>query len=240
MTRMIKEILDSYFAAMVAVVAILALSSCTYPLKINNIDMYNTPYQIGAKKEKLNVAITPFKGKPDDMFYFNEIVRSLAFNLNVASLKTDYIPMREADNDDPADLILSISPSVTYRSSGWNFIINWPGFLIFTPAWNGYVYYADIMTPVKIQNNRGDLLQELEVPMTYDIREAEFDRTVWTGVTWLEVSALALFGGIYNAQVFDRDIIGTFQMQVKDNYTGYIIGQLVPKIDAASRMLKRE
>jgi hypothetical protein len=58
-------------------------------------------------------------------------------------------------------------------------------------------------------------------------------RTIWTGLTWLEVSALALIGGIYNAFVFDDDILGTLQVHVKDNYTTYVANQVAPKIVAA-------
>ena len=58
------------------------------------------------------------------------------------------------------------------------------------------------------------------------------DRTIWTGLTWLEVSVLALVGGIYNAFVFD-DILGQLQVHVKDNYTTYVANQVAPKIIAA-------
>ena len=48
---------------------------------------------------------------------------------------------------------------------------------------------------------------------------------------------MAFFGGIYNANVFDRDIIGTFQVQVKDNYVNYVMNEIIGKIGASSRQL---
>ena len=43
-------------------------------------------------------------------------------------------------NSSMVDFIVKLDIPTEYKGSGWNFLINFPGFLIFTPAWNGYVY----------------------------------------------------------------------------------------------------
>lgn len=132
------------------------------------------------------------------------------------------------------DLILSIDTHCEYRSSGWNFLINFPGFLVFAPAWNGYVYRADIATDVTIQDVDGDVLEHAHVLVSYNIREGDADRVVLAHVSWLEVGVLAFVGGIYNARTFDRDLIPELQLRVRSNYANYVMHQIEPQLRAAT------
>lgn len=210
-------------------------SACSHALAIKNLDVYATPVRMSSSDHTPKVAVLPFKGQHDSLFYFNSIVQSLSADPGIGELTTDYVTKRNAPPSSRPDLILSISPHVEYRSSGWNFLINWPGFLIFTPAWNGYVYHADVMTRIAIHAGNGDLIAEAAVPVTYSIRHAEMDRTIFTGISWTgwDLTLLSLGGGIYNAFVFDRDLIGKFQVQSKDNYATFVTNQIRPKIRSA-------
>jgi len=210
----------------------LVLGACSHDLQVKNLEMYSTPLRLSSVETPPNVGILPYTGSPDGLFYFNAIVEQLNANPAIGDLQTDYIPA--PGNRFQPDLVLSIQPQVNYRSSGWNFLINWPGFLIFTPAWNGYVYRADIITNVAINDRGGKQLGNTSVPISYSIRHAEMDRTIFTGLAWLEVSLLAFGGGIYNAQTFDRDVIGGLQPFVKSNYSTYVLGQVEPKLRAAA------
>ena len=145
-------------------------------------------------------------------------------------MRTDYEPARE-DSFRP-DLVLAIDPVVEYKSSGWNFLINWPGYVIFTPAWNGYVYRADIATQIVVTDREGRSLGTLGVPVSYSLRHAELDRTFYTALGWF-----ALGAGFYNARVFDRDLIDDLHVLVKGNYAAYVMGQLEPRIRTAAESL---
>lgn len=208
------------------------LGACTHELAVQNLDSYSAPTRLEGIDQPINVAVLPFTGTPDETYYFNALLDRIHQSPSVKEVRTDYVAGKVGGFR--PDVILSIKPQVTYRSSGWNFLINWPGFLIFTPAWNGYVYHADILTLVAIHDGSGNLLSEDSIPISYDIRQAEMDRTIWTGLTWLEVSALALVGGIYNAFVFDDDILPQLQVHVKDNYSTYVGNAVRPKILAAA------
>ena len=208
------------------------LSACTHELAVRNLDVYSAPTHLEGIEQPINVAVLPFSGTPDETFYFNSLLDRIHQSPSVKEVRTDYASGKTGTFR--PDVILSIEPRMTYRSSGWNFLINWPGFLVFTPAWNGYVYHADILTRVLIYDGSGNLVSEESIPISYDIRQAEMDRTIWTGLTWLEVSALALFGGIYNAFVFDDDILPQLQIHVKDNYSTYVGNAVRPKIIAAA------
>jgi hypothetical protein len=39
--------------------------------------------------------------------------------------------------------------------AGWNFLINWPGFVVFLPAWVGYGYHAEVETRLRIEDSEG-------------------------------------------------------------------------------------
>jgi hypothetical protein len=212
-------------------VVLMIAAGCSHELAVRNLDVYSAPVRLHGTEHPFRVAVLPFAGRADETFYFNALVERIHQSPSISEARTDYIAGK-AGSFKP-DVILSIKPAIEYRSSGWNFLINWPGFLIFTPAWNGYVYHADILTHVGIHDGAGNLLSQEDIPISYDIRQAEMDRTIWTGLTWLEVSALALIGGIYNAFVFDDDILGQLQVHVKDNYTTYVANQVAPKIVAA-------
>ena len=101
-----------------------------------------------------------------------------------------------------------------------------------------YVYHADIVTQFVIHDGKRNVLSESQISVSYSIRQAAMNRTIFTGLTWFEVSALALFGGIYNANVFDRNIIGPLQTRIKDNYGNYISNQTQPKVQAAADAIR--
>lgn len=213
------------------------LTACSHELQVKNLQMYAASTHLGTTEPKPFVAVVPFDGTPDEVFYHNALVERLAQDRSISKLQTDYVPHGRSGDADP-DLVVSIELTTIYRSSGWNFLINWPGFLIFTPAWNGYVYYADITTEVNVDDLDGKIVSRSSTPISYSIRQAEMDRTIFTGLTWFEVSALAFGGGIYNANTFDRDIIGSLEVHVKDNYTNYVYGKMAPQIaEAASRVM---
>ncbi len=88
-----------------------------------------------------------------------------------------------------------------------NFLISWPGFLIFAPAWNGFIYYLNITTDISIkQFDSGDVIISRSYNTKYRCNQAEFDRT-FIEISWLGLDyfAIALIGGIFNVS-YDDDI----------------------------------
>jgi len=212
-------------------VSSVVLFGCSHALEVKNLSSYAAPLRMAQPDPEPIIGIRPWHGNADALFYYNALVSGIAQNPGVKQVQSDFVQIRPGGKN--PDVVLDIQPTVEYRSSGWNFLINWPGFIIFTPGWHGYEYHADIVTKVDIQDVEGHTLSTTSVPISYDIREAEIDRTIFTGLTWLEWSALAFGGGIYNANVFDRDIIDTLTMTVKDNYTNYVLKELNPKLELA-------
>jgi hypothetical protein len=209
--------------------------ACSHALRVKNLDLYSAPLQLGRVADvPPDVAVQPFAGAPDDLFYFNALVERLNMSPGIGEVQTGFVGISRGRRGFEPDLILSIRPRCEYRSSGWNFPINFPGFLLFVPLWNGYVYRADIVTEVLIQDADGNPLQQLNLPISYNIRQGDADRVTMAELSWFEVGVLALIGGIYNATTFDRDIIPELQVRVKDNFANYVMDQLQPKLIAAA------
>ena len=83
-----------------------------------------------------------------------------------------------------------------YKGSGWNFLINFPGFLIFTPAWNGYVYRVNYDVDVLLSKaSDSTKIDSFSLPIHLNVRHADFNRT-WTEISYFEVGVIALVGGI--------------------------------------------
>lgn len=197
---------------------------CSHSLQVRNLDSFTVPVSFGESEKKVDLGIMPFTGGPDDLWFFNAIVEGLNSRRDIDKLRTNY----RAKGEINSDYILSIEPQSTYKSSGWNFIISFPGFIIFTPSWNGYVYYIDVKTTVTVYDGEEKKIKSFEIETPYSIRHAELDRTaIDTGLGWCTCGISSFLGGIYNAVAFDDDIKGNLQFKVKENYRSYVVEQIM-------------
>jgi hypothetical protein len=183
----------------------------------------------------ITIGVLPYGGPADDRYWYGLLVNRIRMDPGFREVRTDYVVANEPEGRPRPDLLLSIAPRAKYRSSWKNFFINWPGFIVFTPAWNGYVYYADLDTELVLMDSMGRTLRTQNLPMHYEMRHAELDRTAWAELSWFEVSLMAFIGGIYNANSFDRDVVPQFQTYVQDNYASYVYASLAPEIATAAR-----
>ena len=179
--------------------AIIFASGCTHSLEVTNLQSYRN-MQMESLKRPITVGIVP--SVPSDDADSQRLVKGIATELgkHSASVILPYIPTDERK----ADIVANISVRPDYSGSGWNFLINWPGFLIFTPAWHGYVYelkYDFLIGLTKATDN--SKVDSWSIPVTLDVRHASFNRT-WTEIGWLEWGIIPLFGGLVFMSYDDR------------------------------------
>jgi len=161
---------------------------CTHQLKIKNLHTYrNTSIQ--SLETSLRVGIRSTCTEINDQQLIHDIGSNLAkYNARVT---TSILP----DNSN-VDVIANASISSDYKGSGWNFLINFPGFLVWAPAWNGYVYTVTHNITVSLSDAKtGKQLDTINVPVVLNIRHADIDRT-WTEISWFEFGVIAFVGGI--------------------------------------------
>jgi hypothetical protein len=198
----------------------LTLPACMFPLTITNLRDYQVTTAVGDPAIRPRIAIRPFKGSQEDGFYYFAVRQQMMYDA--------YIDLVEPSEN--PDMIVTVTPKVRYESSLWNFPVMFPGFIAFAPAWNGYVYHAEIDTHYEVHDAKGALIGAEDVPVTYSIRHADVDRTAFAYIGWFIVTMPIPFAaGIYDAFVFDEAIVGGVQTYVRENYGRYVYRHIVTK-----------
>lgn len=211
-----------FFAVMPFVMFFIA--SCSHQLEIKNIQSYQN-LQMEALRKPVSIGVIQ---TPEDE-ETKLIVKGVGSALGTYSARVvlPYAPSVEKK----ADYVVNIAINPEYNGSGWNFLINWPGFLIWTPVWNGYAY--EVKYNVSLAVTRvidGKNIDSWTMPIILDIRHASFDRT-WTEISWLEVSAIAFIGGFYVTK-YDTDITPLVVEKVERPIGDYIAKEIVQRINS--------
>ena len=134
----------------------------------------------------------------DNERLLNEIVDNLRI---LGAIKVKYPYAMNKGNE--VDYILDFLVTSEYKGNPINFLISFPGYIIFAPWWNGYNYNTII--------NR-------KIETKYKCKHSEFDRTWTQGVDWLLTYGIAsLIGGIIYIS-YDNDITSEFVRKYAPNY----------------------
>lgn len=193
---------------------------CTHQLKIKNLNAYrNTSIQ--SLDTPIRIGILSTCSDVNDQQLVYSIGSSLAkYNAQVTSAV-------KSDNSN-VDVISTISISSDYEGSGWNFLVNFPGFLVWAPAWHGYNYQVSHNININLSDAKtGKSINTISVPVVLNIRHADFDRT-WTEISWLEFGVIAFVGGIVFIS-YDDDVTPLVQQKA-----GPVIADLVAQRIASS------
>ncbi|MBI4597119.1 MAG: hypothetical protein HY737_01775 [Candidatus Omnitrophica bacterium] len=173
---------------------------CAHQLEVKNMGLYK-PQFVNSQGGHLKLGISAAPSTPEE----ERLVMAVANSLKRDGFNVIYPFYPNEANDKVLDYHLKLTTGSQYKGSGWNFLINWPGFLVWAPAWHGYNYRviysfdADI-TDLKTHQS----LPRISSPVDLDIRHADMGRT-WTEISWLEWSAIAFVGGIIFTR-YDHDI----------------------------------
>lgn len=196
-------------------------SGCAHQLEIKNLNTYSNTSLI-ALEQQTKVGIASDTREIEGKILVKEIANSLQ-KYNVWTTTSVIL------NKQNLDYIATIAIDSNYKGSGWNFLINWPGFLIFTPAWHGYKYTIEhnvsiLLTDTKSGNQIGTII----VPVGLDIRHAAINRT-WTEIGWLEFGIIPLVGGIFFIQ-YDENVTSIAHEKAMPVISDYIAQEIAEKL----------
>ena len=240
MWRSLASLLDPTRVRAIALALGLGLGTgCTHALQVQNLADYQEPIRLERPLHPPRIAIEPYTGPNEAFFFFNALVERLGTSMAVDEVRTDYVVAK--DDSFLPDVVLSIDHRLDYSASGWNFLVDFPGYIAFMPAWIGYGYHADIETRVAIHDAQGALVAEETIPVAYRLRHADMDRTVWAGFGWIAplYPVTAIGGGVYAALEFDDDVIGGFQAATRENYASWVANRLLEQIAARAPAVQR-
>lgn len=196
------------------VCVVLVLSGCSHDLVLKNKDdFYSNPVVL---EKEVTLGMMPVSGAANER-HVNSIIEQLRFS----GMRVVY-PYSPA-SPRPVDYIAQVDVSPHYKGAGTNFLVSFPGFLIFAPAWNGYRYVADIDTKVTLINPQTrEIISSNTYNVQYKCNQSEFDRTWTQGCDWLlTIGVASLIGGIVYTQ-YDTDITDEFQRSYSGSYGSYI------------------
>lgn len=215
-------------AALVTAAAfILAVNGCSHRLEIKNLSQYRAT-NVAPLDKRVSIGILT---SVEDM-NTKLLVRQVGIELQKYSGEVvfPYLP----SNAKAVDVIADIRVTPEYKGSGANFLVNFPGFLVFAPAWHGYnykvIYNIDVILTEAAKNKN---LDSFSIPIALNVRHAEMDRT-WTELSWLEVGVIAFIGGFYCIG-YDHDVTPLVAEHAKGTVGENVAGEIIARINASGR-----
>ena len=205
-------------------------TGCSHQLTIKNIDSYRTYGMIHLNKP-LTIGIMSDANVPEQQKLLDGVSSALA-----QSSARVIFPF-SMHNHSKVDVIANVEISSEHKGSGWNFLINWPGFFIFTPAWHGYNY--EVRHTIHCTLTEGEtkaVIDTFQIPIALDIRHAAINRT-WTEISWLEVSAIAFVGGLVFIN-YDESVTPLVSEKVEGPLGKYIAHEIVKRINASGKFVQ--
>ena len=208
--------------ALLLALVLIVPPGCTHRL---SVDQYpEVPFVQNAPARPIVVGVVDAGGGEFSEEYVGAVAKSLAMQAGVSRVVYPYVSGAQVD------VIANIAVEPEYKGAGTNFLVNWPGFLVFAPAWNGYKYQGNPRTRVQLVAADGSPISELDWEHNYVFHQADIGRT-WTMLTWLESSIIGFIGGIVFIR-YDTDQTGPFVEAIEDNFGRQLATRIVTSLAA--------
>lgn len=196
-------------------------TGCAHQLNVKNLDMYRNT-SLATLESPMRLGIVTDSPKIEGKRFVKEIADSLSkYNVRATTAVMN--------NRSNLDVVATISVDSEYKGSGWNFLIDWPGFLIFTPAWHGYVYEIDHnFTVLLTEGSSGKKIDSFHIPVELDIRHAAINRT-WVELGWLEFGIIPFVGGIFHIS-YDSNVTPVAHEKVSPVIADYMAQEIADRL----------
>ena len=175
-------------------------SGCAHQLEIKNLSMYRNTSLMSLEKQA-RIGIVADTREMEGKRFIKDVADALRkYNIQA----TTAVSL----NKNNLDYIATITVDSEYKGSGWNFLIDWPGFIIFTPAWHGYIYKInhDFNVALTEGGSSNKQIDSFNIPVELDVRHAAFGRT-WLAESgwWLLYSIPSAVGGVIHTS-YDNNV----------------------------------
>lgn len=215
-----------YFIGIIALLCVVTVMGCSHSLEIQNLSSYRS-LQINPLSKPVKIGIISNVEDPSARRLLKSVGSSLSKEATV------FLPY-SLTSPNKVDIVAKVNILPEYKGSGWNFLVNWPGFIIFAPALFGYGYKVDYMVDVFLtQASNNEKIDSFTIPISLDVRHAAINRT-WTEISWLEVGAIALIGGLAFTQ-YDAKITPLVMEKIDIPIGDYIAQEIIGRINNMSK-----
>jgi hypothetical protein len=210
--------------------SLFVLSGCTHPLEIKNLSQYR-PTSINPLTKRVSIGIV----STEQDALMKSMVKSVGDELQKYS--SEVILPYDPKNGKHVDVLADVRVTPEYKGSGANFLVNFPGFLVWAPAWHGYNYKVKYLIDVNlVDQKKNEKIDQFLIPIALDVRHAQMDRT-WTEISWLEVGFIALIGGIYCTN-YDPDVTPLVAAKAASTVGENIASEIINRINNSKRFAR--
>ena len=211
----------------IALVTIVLLSGCAHPLTVKNLNSYSN-LGMASLSKRLSIGVIPYNGD----IHCEKIMKGIGDALG--KYGSDVLLPYNLSSSRKVDIVANISVKPEYKGSLWNLLLNFPGFLIWAPALNGYVYKVNYNVDVLLTNPIDKTkIDSFNLPINLDVRHADINRT-WAELSWFEVGSIALVSGIFYTG-YDKTVSSLIADEMKMPIGDYIAQKIVSRINNSGK-----
>jgi len=198
------------------------LVGCSHSLEIKNLSQYQSS-SLNSLSKELSMGIMTSNTNNDGQMLVTGTAQAMSGYLG------QVIFPYSAGNSAEVDIISKIAIQSDHKGSGYNLFINFPGFLVWAPAWNGYIYEPSYKVDVSMVNAQDNsTIDSFSLPINLDVRHSSIDRT-WTEISWFEVGAIALIGGIVFTS-YDDDVTPLVEAAIQKPVGDFIAQEMANRL----------
>jgi hypothetical protein len=210
-------------------VLLVSLVGCTCELQLRNPCEHVVMDPVMYLSDK-PVVVQNFKGDPEDVQFFKAVVRSLDEDYSMEVIRGSL--SAKCNKVKRCDYAVDIRIEPRYEGSWVNFLLTFPGFILFAPSWNGYYYDAVMETRVCILDSKGKVLREVEESPVFELNYMDFGRSFFAYSGWWMpgLGATSLLAAPYMA-TYDEDASSPLQDEIEDIYGQKIADRIVDAIN---------
>ena len=200
---------------------VVASAACTHDMRIVEAQERFAP---GRLDRSVRVSIEGTGGEHDERMLVDFVQDALARHSSVERVAVH----GQAPPDFQPDFVVTVRPATEYDASGVNYLITFPGFILFTHAWNGFHYSAEIDTAVVVALPDGTQLGETRIPARYDLRHTSFTRGAVTSSGWYTPfwGGINLIIGFFMLN-YDQKATDPFLEDVRERYGRMVADEIV-------------
>lgn len=206
------------------------LGGCSHALEIKNLSQYKAT-SLNPLVKRVSIGIM----SSEEDLQMKQLVKCIGTELQKYSSEV-ILPYNLASAKS-VNVLADIRVTPEYKGSGANFFVNFPGFLVWAPAWHGYNYKVKYTVSVDLMDaGKNEKIDQFTIPIALDIRHAQTDRT-WTEISWFEVGVIALIGGIYCIN-YDPDVTPLVAEKAGQTVGEHIAEEIINRINGSGRFAR--
>ena len=209
---------------------VLMITGCSHTLEVKNLSDYQSA-SMSKLPNDLSLGISTSNTNQNGQVLVTGAAQA------ISGYVTHLVYPYSATSSKDVDVIVKIAVKSNHQGSGANFFINFPGFLVWAPAWNGYVYKPSYAVDVNLVSTYdSSAIDSFSIPINLDVRHASIGRT-WTEISWFEFGAIALIGGVVFTQ-YDDDITPLVEAAVQKTVGDYIAQEIATRLHNSKKMVE--